>query len=74
MKVLMHPKPMKRHTQHVTMAECHSEVHLPGDGSVGTPGLHLVLQLEDGATQRVIFQLNQLSDLSRDVQVAMAAA
>ncbi|UNA00847.1 hypothetical protein ZHS_91 [Edwardsiella phage vB_EpM_ZHS] len=53
---MAHPKPMRRHTKHVVPAEFEYTIRLPGAGGP-SPGLHLELKFDDGATQRIIFPL-----------------
>ena len=59
--ILAHPKPMRRHTKHVVPAECDYRIRLPGLGGP-SPGLHLELRFDDGATQLIIFPLGRTLD------------
>lgn len=69
--ILAHPKPMRRHTKHVVPAEFEYIIRLPGAGGP-TPGLHLELKFDDGATQRIIFPLGR--SLEKLVQGSRMAA
>lgn len=75
--ILAHRNPLRRHSKHVELARWEAIVRLPGDDNLPSPGLHLVLTFEDGATQRVIFpegkQLNDLHDYTKMAIAAWAA-
>lgn len=75
MKVIMHPRPMKRHQQHVVEVQADAYVRLAGDeATLPHPGLHLVLTLPDGSFQRVIFPSESLAELAHLVRVARVGA
>jgi len=74
MKVLMHAKPMRRHTSAVREASCDTYVRSPSDFGLGhpNPGLHLVFTV-DGADQRVIFGADAIEALAVAVKMARTA-
>jgi len=74
--ILAHAKPMQRHTKHVVPVTCVTSICLPGIGGP-TPGLHLELQFDTGANQRVIFPfgapLSKLAQASRMAEALQEA-
>jgi len=71
-KVLMQPKPAKRHTRAVASAMATVSVVLPNSESTRAPGLHLQLQI-DGASQLVVVGPDQLGELEAALQRFRAA-
>lgn len=73
--ILMHPKPMLRHTSRVKPATVSITIALPADCITRTPGLYMQLQIDDECatrTQLVIFPMDNLDELEVAIKALRA--